>query len=343
MPKSTGAGGPVAVVHELVFSLAVPGLATEASPEDAADDWLEWLSDELMAMGALCVGVEDALANDPSLEHPHFGEPGAPTSMQAWPLNQLRVLLPVDQSAEDWWQAAQRDCPVLAGCPVDIRALADEDWVGQSQRAFTPIEVRDQIWIGPSWHERPEAYRQPPKMGLSIDPGMAFGTGGHATTRLCLETIVDMARQRPLGQVLDYGCGSGILGLACAKLGASGVIGVDIDPVAVRVAQANAALNLDARELGLTHWQTAGDPLQGQFDLVVANILAQPLKLLAGLLLSHRRPGGWLVLSGVLSRQIVELQEAYAAVDPTAQLLVFGEDEGWACLGLMGAMGVTGR
>jgi ribosomal protein L11 methyltransferase len=320
------------MVSEIVFELSEQD--RPAAAEGPAEEWLEWLSDELMALGAACVSVEDAQADDPSLERPRFGEPGAQTDMLAWPVSQIRVLLDAQTPATQWWREAQSMLSFLKDCQSEIRGLPDEDWVSKSQRAFTPIEIDHQVWIGPSWHSMPDHYRQAPRVGLSIDPGMAFGTGGHATTRLCLQAIVGLSQQGPLGRVLDYGCGSGVLGLACAKLGAQAVIGVDIDPIAVDVARRNAEQNLNESELARTSWRTVSQPVEGQFDLVVANILAQPLKLMAGLLLSHCKPSGHLVLSGILSRQVEELRQAYALAVAGTRLAVLGEDEGWVCLGL---------
>jgi ribosomal protein L11 methyltransferase len=319
------------MVSEIVFDLREQDRPTQAEGE--ADEWLEWLSDELMALGALCVSVEDAQANDPSLEKPRFGEPGAQTDILAWPVSQIRILLDAQTPAPKWWDQVQAVFPFLAGCQSEIRGLPEEDWVSKSQRAFSPIEIDQLLWIGPSWHRMPPDYLRPPRIGLSIDPGMAFGTGGHATTRLCLQAILRLSQQRALGRVLDYGCGSGVLGLACAKLGAQSVIGVDIDPVAVDVARRNAELNLTSTEQQRVDWRTVSQPINGQFDLVIANILAQPLKLLAVLLLSHCKPGGGLVLSGILSRQVEELRQAYALAAPGRPLEILGEDEGWVCLG----------
>jgi ribosomal protein L11 methyltransferase len=332
MSEASDQTSSAGMVSEIVFELSEQDRPAQA--EGPADEWLEWLSDELMGLGAVCVSVEDAQADDPSTERPRFGEPGAQTDILAWPVSQIRVLLDAQTPAMDWWREAQSALPFLGDCQSEVRGLPDEDWVSKSQRAFTPIEIDQQVWIGPSWHSMPAHYRESPRIGLSIDPGMAFGTGGHATTRLCLQAIVGLSQRGPLGRVLDYGCGSGVLGLAGAKLGATAVIGVDIDPIAVDVARRNAQQNLAASELARTTWGTVSEPIEGQFDLVVANILAQPLKLLAGLLLSHRKPSGHLVLSGILSRQIEELRQAYALASPGAQLTVLGEDEGWVCLGL---------
>lgn len=334
-PGQPGSATHAGMVSEIVFELSEQ--SRPAQVEGEADEWLEWLSDELMALGAVCVSVEDAQANDPNLERPRFGEPGAQTDMLAWPVSQIRILLDAQTQAIDWWNQTQTAFPFLAACQSEIRGLPEEDWVTKSQRAFTPIEIEQTIWIGPSWHTMPQEYRLSPNVGLSIDPGMAFGTGGHATTRLCLQAILKISRQRPLGRVLDYGCGSGVLGLACAKLGAQSVVGVDIDPIAVDVARRNAQQNLTAEEQARADWRTVSQAVEGQFDLVIANILAQPLKLLAGLLLSHSQPGGSLVLSGILSRQVDELCQAYALAKPGTQLSVLGEDEGWVCLGFQSA------
>jgi ribosomal protein L11 methyltransferase len=221
-----------------------------------------------------------------------------------------------------------------------VAALGDEDWVTKTQAQFSPLEVCDTVWVGPSWHMPPALYQEPPRLALTIDPGMAFGTGGHATTQLCLEAIIAAFTSGHLGDescVLDYGCGSGILALAAAGLGAAQVVALDIDPVAVRVAQANAQAN------GLGHrvrcvsaqedlWSQT-DVQQG-FDLVVANILAQPLRVLAPVLWRCVRPNGGLILSGLLVSQAESLVDWFAAADPSRpRLSVLGTREGWACLG----------
>lgn len=320
------------------LSLVVCPQPTEGQGPDA---WLDALSDALLEAGALSVTIEDADAQVASREQPLFGEPGSPQSLRAWPSSRLYLLLPEDEEPLTWWQASDQPWATLGLGTPEIAALGDEDWVTKTQAQFTPIEVSDTLWVGPSWHEAPPAYRQPPRLALTIDPGMAFGTGGHATTQLCLEAILSAFASGAVGpdsRVLDYGCGSGILALAAAGLGAEQVIALDIDPVAVRVAQANAQANgLDHRvrcvsaQEDLSEHKPAPD---AGFDLVVANILAQPLKVLAPVLWQCVGPGGGLVLSGLLETQVNALVDWFAAAAPTRpRLRLLGSREGWACLG----------
>jgi ribosomal protein L11 methyltransferase len=310
------------------------------SQEQTSDQWLEALSDYFIAEGALSVSVEDADGGQTDREHPFFGEPGSDLSLRAWPSSRIQLLLADHHDPVVWWE----DCglPVGTGSPVFDR-LVDEDWVSKTQAQFSPIEVRDRLWVGPGWHEVPQRYRFAPRHALTIDPGMAFGTGGHATTQLCLEAILhawDVGALTPSSKVIDYGCGSGILGLAAAACGVEEVLAIDIDPVAVSVAQSNAAQNhLGDRVRCLSAQEDLYDAGYGAspvFDLVVANILAQPLKILAPLLWRLTAARGGLILSGLLASQAESLIAWYAAADPERPPLgVLGLRDGWACIGVM--------
>jgi ribosomal protein L11 methyltransferase len=195
--------------------------------------------------------------------------------------------------------------------------VPEEDWVRLTQSQFAPVEITPQFWIVPTWHEPPAAA----KTVIRLDPGLAFGTGTHPTTRMCLRWI---AAQSDLGSVLDYGCGSGILAIGAAKHGAVDVDAVDIDPAAVESTRLNAEANgTRLRSMGLP------DAAHGQYQTVLANILATPLKVLAPLLCSHVRPGGHLVLAGILARQAEELRLAY---QDFAVLQVSDEEDGWVLM-----------
>lgn len=302
-------------------------------------DWLDGLTESLLEADALTVSVEDPQADQPDAERPIFGEPGMPQDMQAWPLCRVTVLIDADQDAQDWWhrwlaQAAE-PYQVCHGCPMEVQQIADCDWVSLTQRQFEPILLETTgrpLWVGPHWHTPPPRFTPPRAVVIQIDPGMAFGTGGHATTQLCLRALQSIEQTQPLGRVLDYGCGSGILAIAAAKLGATAVWAVDIDPVSVEVAQANAARNGVGSAVACMPPQ--GLTVEG-FDVVVANILAQPLKLLAPLLWRLVRPGGALVLSGLLVRQADELTQAYAEAAPNRpRLTPLDQKDGWLCLGV---------
>lgn len=274
------------------------------------------LADALLEAGALSASIEDADAGTPE-ETPQFGEPGSVTT-PGWTRSRVVALLTPDTDIP----ALLADCATSAGLPATPpytrETIAEQNWVQLTQSQFEPIRVSERLWIVPSWHAAPD----PEALVLVLDPGMAFGTGSHPTTRLCLEWIERTVT--PGVSVLDYGCGSGILAIAAAKLGAGEVLGVDIDPQAVTAARNNADINaVSAR------FADSAVSLEGSFDVVVANILANPLKALAPAICSHVRPGGALALSGILVEQAEELIALYA---PYIQLVVADTREGWVCL-----------
>lgn len=279
------------------------------APEERVED----LSDALEALDALSVSVEDADAQTPA-EQALFGEPGMPAPKPGWQRSRVVALFPDEAPAREAADLlALQD--FFAGCEtVGVRPVADQDWVRLTQSQFAPVDITPTFWIVPSWHEPPAAAQQI----IRLDPGLAFGTGTHPTTRMCLRWIA----QRDLGgqRVLDYGCGSGILAIGAAKFGASEIVAVDIDPAAVESTHINAANNHVTLQAGLP------DVAQGSFNVVLANILATPLKVLAPLLCSHVAAGGHLVLAGILERQAEELQEAYA---PYLALNVADTEDGW--------------
>ena len=281
------------------------------SPEDR----VEAISDALDALEALSVSVEDADAQT-AAEQALFGEPGMPPPKDGWQSSRILALF-----ADE---AAAREAAVLLaaqdffeGCKVlGVVEVADQDWVRLTQSQFTPVEITPEFWIVPTWHEPPAQARQT----IRLDPGLAFGTGTHPTTRMCLRWIARTAGPQPLGRVLDYGCGSGILAIGAAKFGASTIDAVDIDPAAVESTMLNAQANHVDLQAGLP------DQAQGSYQTVLANILATPLKVLAPLLCGHVAAGGSLVLAGILERQAQELQEAYA---PWVALSVADSEDGW--------------
>jgi ribosomal protein L11 methyltransferase len=278
-------------------------------PEDRVDV----LSDALDALDALSVSVEDADAQTPA-EQALFGEPGMPPPKDGWQRSRMVALFAQE--------AVAREAAVLLGAQdffedcqlLGIQTVEDQDWVRLTQSQFAPVEVTPDFWIVPTWHEPPDQARQI----IRLDPGLAFGTGTHPTTRMCLRWIAqhDVQGQR----VLDYGCGSGILAIGAAKYGATNIDAVDIDEAAVTSTELNAQANGVQLQAGLP------DKAQGQYQTVLANILATPLKVLAPLLCSYVAPGGHLVLAGILERQAEELQAAYA---PWVSLEVADTQEGW--------------
>ena len=275
-------------------------------------DTVDTLSDALDALSALSVSVEDADAQTPA-EQALFGEPGMPPPKAGWERSRVAALFAAEPAAREAAALLQAQ-DFFEGCHlVAISPVAEQDWVRLTQSQFAPVEITPAFWIVPTWHEPPAQARQV----IRLDPGLAFGTGTHPTTRMCLRWI---AGGQAVGRVLDYGCGSGILAIGAAKFGALDIDAVDIDEAAVQSTIANAEANHVQLKAGLP------DRAHGQYQIVLANILATPLKVLAPLLCAHVAPGGYLVLAGILERQAGELQAAYA---PYADLRVADSQEGW--------------
>jgi ribosomal protein L11 methyltransferase len=280
------------------------------------EDSVESLSDALEALQALSVSVEDADAQTDA-EQALFGEPGMPAPRQAWQRSRVLALFATQDGANEASDVlAQQgffvDCQL-----VGIAAVPDQDWVRLTQSQFTPVEITPTFWIVPTWHEVPAQAQTI----IRLDPGLAFGTGTHPTTRMCLRWLAQRTQQGgSLGRVLDYGCGSGILAIGAAKLGAKEIDAVDIDVAAIESTELNAAAN----EVSIRAGQS--ELAQGQYQTVLANILATPLKVLAPLLCAHVGAGGALVLAGILERQAQELTLAYA---PYCKLSVADSEDGW--------------
>ena len=291
-------------MHELVLRL----------PESLVEAVTEAMVDEL---DALSVSVADADAGT-AAEQALFGEPGMAAPREGWQRSDVTALFETEAQAteaatllmaQDW----AADLAVLA-----LRTVADQDWVRLTQSQFTPVEITPSFWIVPSWHQAPPQAKEV----IRLDPGLAFGTGTHPTTRMCLRWTAQQAPALAAGwsRVLDYGCGSGILAIGAALHGARGIAAVDIDEAAVTATRANAEAN------GVTLVAGLPDTAHGSYPLVLANILATPLKLLAPLLAGHVAPAGYLVLAGILDRQADELKAAYA---PWLVLTVSDAEDGW--------------
>ncbi|MBK1613138.1 50S ribosomal protein L11 methyltransferase [Rubrivivax gelatinosus] len=280
----------------------------------APEALVEAVSDALVDdLDALSVSVEDADAGTEA-EQALFGEPGMPAPRPAWGRSTLRALFENEAAADgaatlllaqDWTEGLSLQA---------LEPVAEQDWVRITQSQFGPVEITPSFWIVPSWHEPPAAAERL----IRLDPGLAFGTGTHPTTRMCLRWIAAHAQAWP--RVLDYGCGSGILAIAAALHGAAAVDAVDIDPAAVDSTRANATAN------GVVLQAALPAAAAGDYPLVLANILATPLKLLAPLLAGFVAPGGSLVLAGILERQADELKAAYA---PYLSLEVSDQEDGW--------------
>ena len=294
-------------------------------------DQVDAVSDALMEeLDALAVTVEDADADTPD-EAPIFGEPGMPATLSAsiggWQRSVVKALFNDEDAATDactLLMAQDGEDGDSAFTDLHVQGLypvADQDWVRLTQSQFEPVLITSEFWIVPSWHKPPTGATRV----MRLDPGLAFGTGTHPTTRMCLRWIArhaDLANPWP--RVLDYGCGSGILAIGAGLHGAVDIDAVDIDYAAVESSRANAAANgVALRRVGLP------ELAEGQYPVVIANILAAPLKLLAPLLSGHVAPGGALVMAGLLERQIEELQAAYA---PWLALEVADREDGWVLL-----------
>ena len=279
-------------------TLIVPGSEAEA------------LSDALEAEGAISTDLADADA-DTAREREIFAEPGAQAAF--WERCRVSALFPpgLDVSA-----ALERSGVTALAASVD--RLEDADWVALTQRQFEPIRAGERLWIVPTWHEPP----RPGDVNIVLDPGAAFGTGSHPTTRMCLAWLEKNVRAGD--SVLDYGCGSGILGIAALKLGAAVAAGVDVDPLALEAARYNSQRNAVALEV-----RDAQRSLAGAFRITVANILANPLRMLAPVIASHTLPQGLIALSGILEDQAGPVAEAYA---PWASLAVAANDGPWVLL-----------
>ncbi|KVW01892.1 ribosomal protein L11 methyltransferase [Burkholderia cepacia] len=284
---------------------------------ELAREHAEALSDALLELGALSVSVEDADADTPD-EQPLFGEPGLVPDRTAWQHSRVVALLAAEHEPAVLLAAAANEIGIAETPTFVVREVEEQDWVRLTQSQFEPIPIGERIWVVPSWHDAPD----PDALVLELDPGLAFGTGSHPTTRLCMEWLEQSVK--PGQSLLDYGCGSGILAILAKKCGANPVIGIDIDPQAVESARQNSERNRAEVTYGLP--DACPD---GEFDIVVANILSNPLKLMASMLASKVKPGGRIALSGVLARQADEVAAVYARY---VDISVWREHEGWVCL-----------
>ena len=279
---------------------------------------VETLSDALEALDALSVSVEDADVATPA-EQALFGEPGMPPPKAGWERSVVKALFATKIIASDAastlvYQDFFSECKSLG-----LVEVADQDWVRLTQSQFAPVEITPEFWIVPTWHKKPAGAIKV----ITLDPGLAFGTGTHPTTRMCLRWIAQHEAALHDQRVLDYGCGSGILAIGAALHGASSIDAVDIDEAAVQSTVDNAAANAVQLHAGLPD-QVSKQPRS--YKVVLANILATPLKVLAPLLVGHVATNGHLVLAGILERQEHELKVAYA---PYVKLEVSDREDGW--------------
>jgi ribosomal protein L11 methyltransferase len=284
------------------------------APEALVEPVSDALIDEL---AALSVSVEDADAGSDA-EQALFGEPGMPAPRPGWQRSTLYALFAEEAAASDAATLLLAQDWTEGLAVQSLQPLPEQDWVRLTQSQFEPVAIADDFWVVPSWHDVPAGAQRV----IRLDPGLAFGTGTHPTTRMCLRWVAAQAAVLavPGARVLDYGCGSGILAIAAALHGATDIDAVDIDPAAVQATADNAAANGVPLRAGLPQ------AVEGRYDVVLANILATPLKLLAPLLCERLPPGGQLVLAGILERQADELKAAYA---PWVALQVSDAQDGW--------------
>lgn len=278
-------------------------------------DHVEALADALMAAGAMAVDVSDAAAGT-LREKPAFGEPGSAVE-RPWERGLIKALFP---ATADLPAAMIRVFEVtgIAHEAYRVERVDDKDWVRVTQDQFVPQRISARLWVVPSWHAVPE----PDAVNIILDPGLAFGTGAHPTTRLCLRWLDKHLQGGE--SVIDFGCGSGILAIAALKLGAATASGVDVDEQALLAARFNAVQNrVDVQFHG------AADKLGGPARIVIANILTNPLRVLAPLLAGLTEPGGRVVLSGVLADQADEVKTAYLT---WFEMDTLEHDDGWALL-----------
>ena len=279
----------------------------------AAHRWI----DALIEVGALSVDVADS-ASETGAESPLYDDPSGAERGELWARSRLTALFAAGFDVECAMTAAARAIGESRP-PHAIEEVPDADWVRATQEQFRPLRVTDDLWIVPSWCPPVDALA----VNVRLDPGLAFGTGSHPSTSLCLRWLAQHLERG--ARVLDYGCGSGVLAIAAAKLGAASVTGVDIDTQAVATSRANAEANGVAATFG-----SPDDPgAAGPFDVVLANILADPLELLAPLLAFRLRTGGTIVLSGILEPQAAPLIAVYSR---WFNINVWAKEEGWIAL-----------
>ena len=289
--------------------MAWTNLMIQTSAESA-----EKTTDYLIDLGALSASIQDKNLNQDN-EEIIFGEPhNGP--QQYWQENSINALfdenIEIDKIKSKLEQFLNQEIKVI------VSRVEDQDWVKTSQDQFHPICIRDKFWIIPTWH----SHKLRNGINLILDPGLAFGTGSHPTTHLCIEWLIDHVNKN--NRVLDYGCGSGILAIAAKKIGCQSVLGVDIDPQALIASKDNAILNNVTIELA-----ASSEPIKINADLIVANILSSALSVLAPALAGYCKPNGMIALSGILEAQENDIKEIYKE---WFDIINITRKEGWVCI-----------
>jgi len=284
---------------------------------DSDAEHADALSEALLELGALSVDLLDADADTPD-EQAIFGEPGE-LPPGVWQHNRVSALFESDKDVAAILRKASANIGLAQAAEYRIETLDDNDWVRLTQSQFEPIQISPRLWIVPTWHTA----KDPNAINIVLDPGLAFGTGSHPTTQLCLRWLDSNLQAGET--VLDYGCGSGILAIAAFKLGAARAVGVDVDLQAISASRANAIAN----QVENAGFYLPDDAPQTSYDMVVANILTNPLRLLAPLLAKATRAGGRIVLSGILEEQAQDVMGIYQQWFDL-DIPVFSD--GWSCL-----------
>ena len=264
----------------------------------ASASYADIISDALIELGALSSSIEDAYLNSEN-EEALFGEPNIPSNT-LWQNNTIESLFD-DSVSVNTIIDELKTITGLSQIDYTIESVEEQNWVSLTQSQFEPISILNQLWIVPSWHTSPD----PNAMNIMLDPGLAFGTGSHPTTHLCLAWLINEVSEND--RVLDYGCGSGILSIAAKKCGAKEVVGVDIDPQAIIASTQNAKQN----HVNVQFYNSESS-FNFEADIVVANILSSALSVLAPVIAKACKPHGKIALSGILREQIEMLTEIYS-------------------------------
>jgi ribosomal protein L11 methyltransferase len=276
---------------------------------------IDLLSDELDSNGALSIFIQDKNINNCN-EELIFGEPHSGPN-KFWATSQIQALFSDSVDIKKIQHELISNFKDI-NFTFNTSSVSETDWVKLSQSQFKPISIKNKINIVPSWHE----IDNPKLINIILDPGLAFGTGAHPTTHLCIEWLIDNVSKEK--KVLDYGCGSGILAIAAYKLGAKTVKAVDIDPQAIIASKENGAVNQCYID-----WLNTDKDFKFQADLVVANILSSALSVLAPLLASYCLPKGKIALSGILDSQESQIKKIYSPWFKFEKTL---KSDGWICL-----------
>ena len=295
---------PFSTIISPLFAHTVTAMPWIQLRVNTTEKHAETVSDMLMSWGAQAVSFVDAA--DTPIYEPMPGE------VLYWTNTVVVGLFDAEHKMDKVIRQLEQVSLFKQGVQYKLEQLEDKDWEREWMDNFHPIRFGNRLWVCPSWREVPD----PNAVNVMLDPGLAFGTGTHPTTALCMQWLDE--QDLAASTVVDFGCGSGILGIAALKLGAQRVVGIDIDPQAIEASQTNAKRNEVAGQIEL---YLPKDQPALQADVVVANILAGPLAELAAVISAYVKPGGLLALSGILESQAQSVIDAYSdqfSFDPVA-------------------------